>query len=426
MNLIKQTSLWLVAAICSVFISCQNESVSVPTISLSQDSLIAQQDSLKTVITVTSCRDWKIDNIDTAWLSFTSMKGMAGKHDFIVTVMPNKTAYTRHATVTLRILDTEITAKLHITQTGIPGDRGTLMQIYDLLDGDTWSEKTNWNTNLPLNTWRGIKTDAAGNVISLDIDKFAFGEIPDQVYDLVKLEAICLQYCPDVKGAISPKIKNLRRLRTFWAAGASLTSIPSTIGELPALQELTLSGNKITSITPEIGNIKTLRTLDLSSNALEGGIPEGFGSNLLSLKQLSLSNNPKLGGLIPASLFGKNLTLLSIYGCSLTGTIPSELGKAEKLETIRLYDNALTGNIPESVGNLVMLKTLGLQNNKLTGNIPESVANIPASNILDMNLAGNELSGTIPQTVVDHPRFFAWREGICNQRGDGFTNCQGI
>lgn len=424
---VKLISLALAATICSVFISCKqdNQAPGASKISLSKDSVTVDNDSTKQIITVMADGNWRIDAIDTAWLSFTSMKGLPGTQDFIVTVLPNNTPYTRHAEVTVRIIDTEIITKLHITQSGIPGDRGTLMKIYDLLEGDNWSAKDNWNTNLPLNRWRGILTDNEGNVTSIDIDKFAFGDLPVEICELLALEAICLQWCPDVTGAIPPQIKNLRKLRTFWAAGSSINAIPAEIGELPALQELTFSGAKITRITPEIDNIRTMRKLDLSSNALEGGIPEGFGSKMTGLQQISLSNNPKLGGAIPGTLFNKNMTLFSAFGCSLTGAIPADLGKAVKLETLRLSGNQLSNEIPETVGNLIKLSTLELQNNNLTGNIPESITNIPTANGLVMNLAQNELSGTIAQSIIDHPNFAIWREGICDQRGVGFTNCQG-
>lgn len=426
MNLFKQLSLALVVIVCSIFVSCQKEEITTPpTISLSTDSLTVESDSVAQIITIEASLDWEIEKIDSTWLSLSAMDGKAGKNDFIVKIKQNSTLYPRQAIVTLHLKDkTDVTAKLHITQNGIKGERATLMKIYNLLEGNMWSEQGNWNTELPISQWRGIKVNTAGNVISLDIDKGAYGDLPQEIFDLVHLEEICLQYCPDVKGDISPNIKNLKHLRIFRAAGASITSIPSTIGELPMLQELTMSGNKLTRITPEIGNIRTLRTLDLSSNALEGGIPEGFGSKLLSLSTLSLRENPKLGGEIPASIFTKYLTFFSAYGCMLKGTIPAEIGNSTKLATIKLQENYLEGEIPETIGNLVELITLNLQDNNLTGNIPESLTNIPALNMLEMDLARNQLSGTIPQSILDHPRYSVWSKGICDQRGDGFTNCQ--
>lgn len=431
MNLVKQIVLWCATVgMISVFAySCKGEeAVKAPGVSFSVDSLTMEKDSVKQVITINSCCNWQIKPIDTAWLSFSTMSGPSGSSNVTISAIPNKTPYTRQAVVTVSIMgiSSSEVAKLHIAQNGISGDRGTLMKIYDKLRGDNWSSNANWNSDLPLSQWRGIVADKAGNVTSLDIDKYAYGELPLEVFDLLKLEAICLQWCPDIKGAISPQIKKLRKLRTFWAAGTSLTSIPAEIGELPSLQELTFSGAKITHITPEIGNIKTLRKLDLSSNALQGGIPDGFGDKLLSLTQLSLSNNPELKGELPASLFTDDMTLISVFGCSLTGSIPMEIGRAVNLETLRLSDNMLAGSIPESIGNLTNLTTLNLDNNSLMGNIPESLANIPSANNLQMNLSQNELSGTISQSIINHPSFANWKDGICDQKGVGFTNCPGL
>ncbi|KAF5803166.1 putative protein kinase RLK-Pelle-LRR-VIII-1 family [Helianthus annuus] len=68
----------------------------------------------------------------------------------------------------------------------------------------------------------------------------------------------------------------------------------------------------------------------------------------------------------------------------LTGTIPSTLWLAQKLEVLRLDRNLLSGKIPSSINNLKLLKQLYLSNNKLDGPLP-NLTSMTFLNYLDIS-----------------------------------------
>eukprot|EP00586_Coscinodiscus_wailesii_P001594 CAMPEP_0172484624 /NCGR_PEP_ID=MMETSP1066-20121228/12162_1 /TAXON_ID=671091 /ORGANISM="Coscinodiscus wailesii, Strain CCMP2513" /LENGTH=424 /DNA_ID=CAMNT_0013249271 /DNA_START=105 /DNA_END=1379 /DNA_ORIENTATION=- len=63
-----------------------------------------------------------------------------------------------------------------------------------------------------------------------------------------------------------------------------------------------------------------------------------------------------------------NLVELLLYNNEFTGTIPTELGLLNYLESFALSYNSLKGGIPSEIGNLKNLSLLHLQGNMLTGN----------------------------------------------------------
>ncbi|CAK9175742.1 unnamed protein product [Ilex paraguariensis] len=81
-----------------------------------------------------------------------------------------------------------------------------------------------------------------------------------------------------------------------------------------------------------------------------------------------------------------------------TGTIPSNLGKLQRLQQLLLYGNRLSGQIPPSLGNLSQMYSLFLAINRLEGNIPSSIGN--CQNLQMLELSQNRLTGIIPKDVM--------------------------
>ncbi|KAL2932430.1 hypothetical protein RDABS01_023821 [Bienertia sinuspersici] len=108
-------------------------------------------------------------------------------------------------------------------------------------------------------------------------------------------------------------------------------------------------------------------------------------------------------------------TSSSSWGNRLTGHIPANIGKFQKLKVLNFADNVLTGEIPTSVTNLggslmhldlrkpanwnnpssittmARLADLDLSTNKLTGSIPDQMGKMTVLSVL--NLDSNDLSG---------------------------------
>ena len=99
--------------------------------------------------------------------------------------------------------------------------------------------------------------------------------------------------------------------------------------------------------------------------------------------------------MIPIELASlSELSILSLWGNQLTGTIPSELGNLQKLRALFLDGNQLTGEIPQELGNLPTLNELWLSDNRLVGEIPTALGDLKS--LTRLFLDNNQLSGPIP------------------------------
>ena len=152
---------------------------------------------------------------------------------------------------------------------------------------------------------------------------------------------------------------------------------------------------------------KRVARLLLNSNQMPGTIPSDLGK-LAALTELSLRNN-QLTGTIPAELGDlSTLTNLNLSNNSLSGSIPSQLANASQLQYLRLFANQLTGSIPAQLGNLKKLEVLWLQNNRLSGSIPADLAKLTPSQggrLISSQAAGglgicvNYLTGAVPTAL---------------------------
>lgn len=136
--------------------------------------------------------------------------------------------------------------------------------------------------------------------------------------------------------------------------------------------------------------------VSIGGNALTGSIPDGI-SALTALQMLNFSNNA-LTGSIPASI-GTMTSLQQIFLSynQLSGSIPAELGNLTNLYNLYLPYNQFTGSIPTSLGNLVNLQQLWLAGNQLTGSIPTELGNLTKIQLL--YLQSNQLAGSIPASL---------------------------
>lgn len=160
----------------------------------------------------------------------------------------------------------------------------------------------------------------------------------------------------------------LSNLRSLNLSHNYFAALPSSIGEVTALQELYLSSNRILTLPTEIKGLQDLVTLHCDRNNLHT-LPESIGA-LRSLECLSLTHNQLL-------------------------TIPATIGLLTSLCKLNLDNNCLQ-QLPLEIGALVNLRDLSLAWNKLTA-LPEEIGCL--SDLQDVNLSNNQLT-QLPDAIV--------------------------
>jgi Leucine-rich repeat (LRR) protein len=172
-------------------------------------------------------------------------------------------------------------------------------------------------------------------------------------------------------------------------------TIPDTLGNLKALQILSLSNNQLVGPIPSnltnIGSTNsTLQQLRVSNNQLNGTIPDL--SSLFSLTIVDFSNNPYAQQPYPVWLNQTtNLETIIMENCNLIDQLPADVLGYPKLEVLRLANNQLNGSltIPALIGPNVTL--VSLQNNSIM-NVDQVNANGNYSGV-QFEFANNPICG---------------------------------
>ena len=223
-------------------------------------------------------------------------------------------------------------------------ERVALESLFKSTGGKDWTNKTGWCTDADLGDWHGVKVDAEGRVVALELHKNGLaGPFPSEVLHLSALEEL--------------------GLGTNRLTGP----IPAELGQLGGLTQIGPAENQLTGPVPtELGQLGALTCLFLHTNQLTGPVPAELGQ-LGALTHLLLNCN------------------------QLTGQIPAELGQLEALTHLLLQNNLLDGQIPAELGQLAALIQLGLFDNQLSGPIPIQLGQSPA--LTHIHLQGNSLTG---------------------------------
>ena len=247
-------------------------------------------------------------------------------------------------------------------------DRGILIELYEATGGPGWETGGNWLTDAPLGEWYGVRADADGRVVGLDLRSNGLeGPIPRELGGLAKLETLIL-FDNQLTGSIPPELGALAKAKLVVLAANQLSGpIPPELSGLADVEELHLNANQLTSVPAELGGLAGLAVLALAANEFTS-VPGELG---------------ELG----------NLRALLLQGNQLT-SVPPELGALAKLEELHLFFNELT-SVPRELGELGRLRWLDLEGNRLTS-VPPELGRLAELQVLWLN--SNELT-SVPREL---------------------------
>ncbi|RXI02894.1 hypothetical protein DVH24_002972 [Malus domestica] len=173
------------------------------------------------------------------------------------------------------------------------------------------------------------------------------------------------------EGPLPQNLGKLTQLEKILFSGNNFTgTIPESYRNLKNLIDFRIGGSQLSGKIPEfIGNWSKLQKLDLQGASLEGPIPYTiFSLKYVTELMISDLNGPSMP--FPTLRYMKGIRILIMRNCSISGTIPNDLGELTNLRTLDLSFNKLTGEIPQTIERASHLSFMSLSNNILTGEVP--------------------------------------------------------
>ncbi|GAA0142250.1 transmembrane signal receptor [Lithospermum erythrorhizon] len=240
--------------------------------------------------------------------------------------------------------------------------------------------------------WDGVTCNNS-RVTALGLSTMGFtGGLSGDIGGLSELISLDLSFNQGLKGSLSPRLGDLKKLNILILAGCSFSgNIPRELGNLAELSFLALNSNNFTGeIPPSLGNLSKLYWLDIADNQLTGPLPVSTptfpGLDMLKKAKHFHFNKNKLSGTIPAKLFSSDMAFIHVLfdGNQLRGKIPATLGLVQTLEVLRLDRNKLSGFIPSNLNNLTSVIELNLACNQLVGDLPD-LSGMDSLNYVDLS-----------------------------------------
>ena len=317
-------------------------------------------------------------------------------------------------------------------------DREVLTTFYNAAGGSGWTNNTNWLSDMSLDAWHGVTTDAVGRVTELRLPANNLeGTIPSELGRLVNLTLLHLN-SNSLSGGIPSAIGGLVNLNELNLRDNGNLSgpLPIEATAITSLRILSLDGTRLcipadAAFRLWLDGIGTQSGVTFCTEGTEQAADRGIlvrffdttggpdwtnNNNWLSseplgawqglttdvagrVMELNLEGN-NLTGVIPHEIGHlQSLRVMSLPRNSLSGEIPAEIGALSALRKLNLADNRLIGEIPSAITQLHSIESLELSQNELSGGIPPEIGQL--GNLIELLLQDNRLSGGIPPGIVN-------------------------
>ncbi|THG23337.1 hypothetical protein TEA_010785 [Camellia sinensis var. sinensis] len=178
------------------------------------------------------------------------------------------------------------------------------------------------------------------------------GSIPKEIGDIATLEELVLED-NQLGGPLHQNLGNLSRMRRLLLSANNFTgTIPDTFNKLKNLTDFRIDGSVLSGKIPYlIGNWTKIKTLHMQGTSMDGPIPSTI-SLLKNITELRISDLNGSSMEFPDLQEMKNLQILVLRNCLITGPIPDYIGELATLKTLDLSFNMLTGQIPGTFQSL--------------------------------------------------------------------------
>ncbi|CAN1815677.1 Receptor-like protein 7 [Linum perenne] len=258
-----------------------------------------------------------------------------------------------------------------------------------------------WNASTECCEWPGIRCDSGGlgRVIGLNLSYESItggGGLDNSValFNLQYLKVLDLSF-NHFNTTVPAALANLTNLRYLnLSAGSFFGQVPASISRMTSLVGLDLSSQDYYSYSGFAPQLK----LEKPNLAL-------LVRNLTQLTDLRLDGvNLSAQGkewcqALSSSL--RNLKVLSMSRCNLSGPIDPSLSKLKSLSIVELKENNFSSPFPDSFAELRNLTSLSLMSCELIGKFPAKILQIPTLELLDLS-KNIMLQGVLPNFQQNH------------------------
>ena len=183
--------------------------------------------------------------------------------------------------------------------------REILLELYNTMDGPSWTSNEGWGTAADLNDWAGVTYDAKYRNLSLSFNGFGLkGELPESLGEIGDLlYYLSFKNEPGITGTIPESFSKLTGLHRLEIVGTSMTSLRDCFAGMTRLDFISIQNNlNMSGPLPEsVADLPRMNSLVIVNNAFTGTIPSSWarlGGTLTDMDIFDVANN-NLSGVIP-------------------------------------------------------------------------------------------------------------------------------